>query len=162
MEFRVPIKKKLIFFRILFIWNKVLYLCRVFAPAPIGWCGNRHIFRRRLLNVLSSSLQTSQLWNHIRRQGSGRCLRDLYQVGSCVVSGAWKHSYTISAWASALLILIWWAMRRPEARDKWQAQFLTLFLYICIIYHEIITAWVGNCRRNILKNDVCSSWRYLR
>lgn len=38
----------------------------------------------------------------------------------------------ISAWASALLILYWWAMRRPELWDKRQVQF-PRFLYICLI-----------------------------
>ena len=40
-----------------------LYLCRVFYPSRQQgkWRGTRYIIERRLLDVLSSTLQTSQL-----------------------------------------------------------------------------------------------------
>ena len=66
------------------------------------------------------------------------------------------YIYTESAWASALLILCWWAMRRPELWDKRQVQFPRLRFYMVLSIHYLFfikTLCVGNLQA--LNNVIC-------
>lgn len=74
-------------------------------------------------------------FNQIRKQGSGGCPWDMLRRPAC---RAHAGIYSISAWASSLLILNLRALRRPNTRDKHEQGSRALFFICVVIIRKLI------------------------
>ena len=124
-----------------FIYNSLLNCTFVVFLAPMpSWEGgrggkHRHV-KRRLSTLCSWRFRTSQLLNQVNEHCNGRCpwvcnMPLLYPYMN-IVWVLWLHIY-ISAWGSALLVQLDWAMRRPWNAGRVMIRLPRFFLYVCVI-----------------------------
>ena len=125
---------------------------------PIGeGMGTRHI-EGVYLTLCSWLSETSQTLDTVNEPSNGRCLRVwLYHgqwsiVPMCIFLhigfnySMWRHIYIISAWALALSVLQYRAMRRPQ-RVGQTTSGSHAFLYVS---HLTLFLWMSQVKGNIL------------
>ena len=125
---------------------------------PIGeGMGTRHI-EGVYLTLCSWLSETSQTLDTVNEPSNGRCLRVwLYHgqwsiVPMCIFLhigfnySMWRHIYIISAWALALSVLQYRAMRRPQ-RVGQTASGSHAFLYVSYL---TLFLWMSQVKGNIL------------
>lgn len=80
--------------------------------------GNIYMIRR-LLDALFLMYWNFATFNHSQEWGNSRCPWVCITASTVYLLKVGNVSaYTISAWASALLVQLWWAMRKPQCVER--------------------------------------------
>lgn len=105
-------------------FKRISYICGVSAPKGVGM----HMMMKDVCLTFCFRRIELRNFNRIGKQGSGGCPWDMPRRPAC---RAHAGIYSVSAWASSLLILNLRALRRPNTRDEHeQGSRALLYIYV--------------------------------